>query len=178
MRAPRKRNKRTKARKPLPSPVADPNPDPAGPLTAAGWERWTGFPDEGLLAKINATHLRVEVWERAGPAGGRSHFRRNGLHQQRRLVGQPAMVRALAPRSIHRCSPDFRPGVCPGAEAAVTAAGSGASVPTPALLNGSLPGWRTRSAVRLFPTPRLGKTRQAGLCLRSLAGNRVFIASL
>jgi thioesterase domain-containing protein len=83
--------KRTKARKRVPAPAsastsasasarasasaptsasayaADPNPDPAGPLTAAGWERWTGFPDDGLLAKIKATHLRVEVWERQEP---------------------------------------------------------------------------------------------------------------
>ena len=58
--------KRTKARKP-PAAAADPNPDPAGPLTGAGWERWAGFPGDGLLAKIKATHLRVEVWERQDP---------------------------------------------------------------------------------------------------------------
>jgi hypothetical protein len=59
--------KRSKARKALTAPAADPNPDPAGPLTAAGWERWEGFPGDGLQAKIKATHLRVEVWERSDP---------------------------------------------------------------------------------------------------------------
>jgi len=33
-------------------------------LDAAGWTRWEDFPDDGVLEKIAATHLRVEVWER------------------------------------------------------------------------------------------------------------------
>ena len=37
-------------------------------LAAAGWSRWQGFPDDGLLKKIATTHLRVEVWERKNPA--------------------------------------------------------------------------------------------------------------
>jgi len=32
-------------------------------LRSADWRRWSGFPDDGLLMQINATHLRVEVWE-------------------------------------------------------------------------------------------------------------------
>jgi len=28
-----------------------------------GWERWKDFPDDGLLEKIQMSHLRVEVWE-------------------------------------------------------------------------------------------------------------------
>jgi hypothetical protein len=47
--------------------LADPNPDPERPLAAAGWTQWQGFPDDGLLAKIRGTHLRVEVWERQEP---------------------------------------------------------------------------------------------------------------
>ncbi|MFL6604901.1 MAG: hypothetical protein ACJ8R9_26695 [Steroidobacteraceae bacterium] len=62
-----KPRKRLPARGRAPAAALDPNPDPAAPLTAAGWERWTGFPDDVLLAKIKATHLRVEVWERQEP---------------------------------------------------------------------------------------------------------------
>jgi hypothetical protein len=42
-------------------------PDPLPPLAAAGWTRWETFPEDGLLAKIKASHLRVQVWERAEP---------------------------------------------------------------------------------------------------------------
>jgi hypothetical protein len=45
------------------SPAADPLP----PLATAGWTRWETFPGDGLLAKIKASHLRVQVWERAEP---------------------------------------------------------------------------------------------------------------
>ena len=33
-------------------------------LRTAGWEPWNGFPDDGLLTQIGASHLRVEVWEK------------------------------------------------------------------------------------------------------------------
>jgi hypothetical protein len=33
-------------------------------LRAQGWERWAGFPDDGLLQKISVSNLRVEVWEK------------------------------------------------------------------------------------------------------------------
>ena len=42
-------------------------PDPLPPLAAAGWTRWETFPGDGLLEKIKASHLRVQVWERAEP---------------------------------------------------------------------------------------------------------------
>ena len=42
--------------------------DPERVLAAAGWLQWTSFPDDGLLKKIQASHLRVEVWERKDPA--------------------------------------------------------------------------------------------------------------
>jgi thioesterase domain-containing protein len=45
----------------------DPDPDPGVPLAAAGWQRWTDFPDDALLAQIGSTHLRVEVWQRQEP---------------------------------------------------------------------------------------------------------------
>jgi hypothetical protein len=35
-------------------------------LAEAGWKRWDGFPDDGVQKQIEASHLRVEVWERAG----------------------------------------------------------------------------------------------------------------
>jgi hypothetical protein len=37
-------------------------------LKEAGWKVWPGFPSDGLLDKIKATHLRVEVWFRKEPA--------------------------------------------------------------------------------------------------------------
>jgi hypothetical protein len=42
-------------------------PDPLPPLAAAGWSRWESFPGDELLEKIKASHLRVQVWERAEP---------------------------------------------------------------------------------------------------------------
>jgi hypothetical protein len=48
--------------------AADPvPPDPERALADAGWTRWDNFPDDGVLKKIEATHLRVEVWERKDP---------------------------------------------------------------------------------------------------------------
>jgi hypothetical protein len=46
---------------------SDPDPDPAVPLAAAGWVKWPEFPGRELLDLIQATHLRVEVWERQEP---------------------------------------------------------------------------------------------------------------
>ena len=43
------------------------NPSPEAALESAGWRRWADFPDDGLLCKIQSTHLRVEVWERRNP---------------------------------------------------------------------------------------------------------------
>jgi Lipase (class 3) len=43
---------------------AEEHVDPEVPLRAAGWERWKGFPTDGLQRKIEKTHLRVEVWEK------------------------------------------------------------------------------------------------------------------
>jgi hypothetical protein len=43
---------------------AEEHVDPDVPLRAAGWERWDGFPGDGLQQKIEKTHLRVEVWEK------------------------------------------------------------------------------------------------------------------
>ncbi len=43
------------------------SPDPLPPLTAAGWTEWKTFPGAALLAKIEESHLRVQVWERAEP---------------------------------------------------------------------------------------------------------------
>lgn len=34
-------------------------------LEQTGWTRWTDFPDRDLLYRIEDSHLRVEVWERA-----------------------------------------------------------------------------------------------------------------
>jgi hypothetical protein len=42
-------------------------PDPNEPLAASGWAQWKDFPDDGLLKKIQRSHLRVEVWERNEP---------------------------------------------------------------------------------------------------------------
>jgi hypothetical protein len=39
------------------------NPDET--LESSGWKRWTDFPDTTVLAKIEKSHLRVEVWENA-----------------------------------------------------------------------------------------------------------------
>jgi hypothetical protein len=41
--------------------------DPQQPLAEGGWTRWKSFPDDGLLKKIETTHLRVQVWERNEP---------------------------------------------------------------------------------------------------------------
>jgi hypothetical protein len=42
-------------------------PDPLPPLIRAGWRRWETFPGDDLLKKIEASHLRVQVWERDEP---------------------------------------------------------------------------------------------------------------
>jgi hypothetical protein len=43
---------------------AEEHVNPETPLRAAGWERWDGFPSDGLHRKIEQTHLRVEVWQK------------------------------------------------------------------------------------------------------------------
>lgn len=43
-------------------------PDSEQSLQTAGWQPWSGFPDDGLLEKIKRYHLRIEVWTRAEPA--------------------------------------------------------------------------------------------------------------
>ena len=42
-------------------------PDSEQALRTAGWQRWSGFPDDGLLDKIKKSHLRIEVWTRVEP---------------------------------------------------------------------------------------------------------------
>jgi hypothetical protein len=42
-------------------------PDSADILSAAGWNRWDNFPDDGLKARIVKSHLRVEVWSKNDP---------------------------------------------------------------------------------------------------------------
>lgn len=39
--------------------------DPVAALTAAGWARWPQFGDPAIWRRIDAAHLRVEVWENA-----------------------------------------------------------------------------------------------------------------
>jgi hypothetical protein len=48
---------------------AEEHVDPETALRAAGWERWDGFPNDGLHRKIKQTHLRVEVWEKCREGG-------------------------------------------------------------------------------------------------------------
>jgi hypothetical protein len=45
------------------SPGVSSDPDPDTLLRGQGWQPWEGFPDGGLLKKIDVSHLRVEVWE-------------------------------------------------------------------------------------------------------------------
>lgn len=47
--------------------IDEASPDPLPPLTAAGWVKWPSFPGDGLLMQIQASHLRVQVWERQDP---------------------------------------------------------------------------------------------------------------
>jgi hypothetical protein len=42
-------------------------PSPEATLESAGWRLWKDFPDDGVLRKIKATHLRVEIWQRNEP---------------------------------------------------------------------------------------------------------------
>lgn len=42
-------------------------PESQASLFAAGWKPWPGFPDDGLLQRIEKYHLRVEVWTRQQP---------------------------------------------------------------------------------------------------------------
>ena len=41
--------------------------DPAAVLAAAGWTRWPQFGDPAIWRRIDAAHLRVEIWEHAAP---------------------------------------------------------------------------------------------------------------
>ena len=50
-----------------PVPGSSGCPDSEQALRAAGWQRWDGFPDDGLLEKIKKSHLRIEVWTRNDP---------------------------------------------------------------------------------------------------------------
>jgi hypothetical protein len=44
-----------------------PCPGAEAALARSGWQRWPGFPDDGVLKRIERYHLRIEVWQRRDP---------------------------------------------------------------------------------------------------------------
>jgi hypothetical protein len=42
-------------------------PDPGTSLRADGWHRWDNFPPKDALDEVEASHLRVEVWQKDKP---------------------------------------------------------------------------------------------------------------
>jgi Lipase (class 3) len=49
------------------APSAPDQEDPESVLIRAGWTKWSAFPSDALRQKIEAAHLRVQVWQKSTP---------------------------------------------------------------------------------------------------------------